>query len=261
MGAPTEHLSFNIRSKKGKRVPPLTHTASIQLTRIEEDWLLHLMSESEERIVDLNESLKRAVEQGLEPMVVIGMGVNANNGVSKTEANFDVYRLKLEESESVRRLVAGHLVKDKELEKNGFKLLNTPSGLWEFFELPSQSDLSQKDKQFLKQVYRVLEKQMYQAEFSVKDLETQLGVSHASLYRRVSKITGLSVSQMIRKVRIRRAKELLLSGHNSISEIAYSVGYSDPSYFSRTFKNATGLSPSKFRERLDCDVNSGGIKD
>jgi two-component system response regulator YesN len=62
--------------------------------------------------------------------------------------------------------------------------------------------------------------------------------------------TGETINEYLTKVRIEKAKELLSDPRNKFYEVCYTVGYSDPSYFSKLFKKYTGLTPSAFRDQL-----------
>ncbi|MBK9013648.1 MAG: helix-turn-helix transcriptional regulator [Saprospiraceae bacterium] len=75
-----------------------------------------------------------------------------------------------------------------------------------------------------------------------------LTMSRAQLHRKLTALTGMSATHFIRLVRLRRAKELLLTTNLSISEIAYEVGFRDPNYFSRTFTEEFGTPPSETRK-------------
>ncbi|MCD7849093.1 MAG: helix-turn-helix transcriptional regulator [Parabacteroides sp.] len=73
------------------------------------------------------------------------------------------------------------------------------------------------------------------------------------LYRKLKAVCGLSVSDVIRKVRVQKAISLLLTSENNVSEIAYKLGFSDPFYFSKVFKKETGMSPLQYKKmQKDC---------
>ncbi|MEN8118607.1 MAG: helix-turn-helix domain-containing protein, partial [Bacteroidota bacterium] len=81
--------------------------------------------------------------------------------------------------------------------------------------------------------------------FGVKDLAGEVGISRFQLYRKIQLITNKSVSQFIREVRVEKALELLNKGEQTVSEIAYQVGFSSPSYFNKCFKEKYGFSPGE----------------
>lgn len=104
---------------------------------------------------------------------------------------------------------------------------------------------SELDRQFMTKVMETLNDTLTDTEFSVGDLCSQLGMSRTSVYNKIRSITGLSVNEYIRVVRLNKAKELLSTGRYNVGEVAYMVGFSDPKYFSTCFKKQFGVSPSK----------------
>lgn len=76
------------------------------------------------------------------------------------------------------------------------------------------------------------------------ELSIELGLSESQLYRKLKATSGKSTALFIRSIKIQKGKELLQTTDKTISEIAYEVGFNDPSYFSRAFKEEFGLPPS-----------------
>lgn len=76
-----------------------------------------------------------------------------------------------------------------------------------------------------------------------------MAMSRASLYNKVKQITGLGVNEYINRLRIERSVYLLANTNLSISEISYEVGFSYPRYFSTSFKQMKGVTPSQFKEK------------
>ncbi|MFZ4863210.1 two-component regulator propeller domain-containing protein [Sphingobacterium sp. Mn56C] len=99
---------------------------------------------------------------------------------------------------------------------------------------------------FLKKVLAFIEDNLTESELNVVRLSNELGMSRPVLYRKVKQITGLSVIELINLVRMRNAVALLCDTNLFISEIAYQLGYSDPKYFSKTFKAFYGITPTQF---------------
>ena len=86
--------------------------------------------------------------------------------------------------------------------------------------------------------------------FSIEDLSKHLGVSRIQLYRKVKGITGKSPSNYVRLIRLLEARKRIFYSQDNISEIAYSVGFKDPAYFSRVFQQEFDVSPSKYRQQM-----------
>ncbi len=102
---------------------------------------------------------------------------------------------------------------------------------------------------FMLRVKEVLQDHIDDESFDVNRLAALFGISRTQLYRKVKALTGHSTSELIQKLRLNRAKELLLNTQLNISEIGYEVGFKDPAYFSRMFSREVGSTPSSFRER------------
>ncbi|NND06250.1 MAG: helix-turn-helix domain-containing protein [Saprospiraceae bacterium] len=101
--------------------------------------------------------------------------------------------------------------------------------------------------QFLDRIQEFVEKRL-KIEFSVEDLAAHMGMSRVQLYRKVKALSGKSVSMYIRFIRLYKARQMLKSTQLTVSEVAYAVGFSDPSYFSKAFKEAFLLSPREVHE-------------
>lgn len=107
----------------------------------------------------------------------------------------------------------------------------------------SESLLEDRDKQFLKQLQAIIQKNLSDSEFGVEDMGQQIGLSRVQLYRKVKAMTGSSVVDLLRKARLAKARRLLETRSMSVSEVAYEVGFSAPSYFTKCFKEEYGMLP------------------
>jgi AraC-like DNA-binding protein len=85
--------------------------------------------------------------------------------------------------------------------------------------------------------------------FGVEKLCREIGISERQLQRKLKAMTNKSPNQLISSVRLHRAKELLLEHPENIAEIAYQMGFSSPSYFSKCFKKEFGTSPSSLLQK------------
>ena len=109
----------------------------------------------------------------------------------------------------------------------------------------AESHLEDRDKQFLKHLHSIIQKNLSDSEFGVEDIGKQIGLSRVQLYRKVKAMTGSSVVDLLRKARLAKAKRLLESRSMSVSEVAYDVGFSAPSYFTKCFKEEYGMLPGE----------------
>lgn len=104
------------------------------------------------------------------------------------------------------------------------------------------------EQDFLRKLNELIEINIDKSLYTVEDLAKDLNISRIQLYRKVKAMLGISISDHINNIRLEKAKELLLNSNQNISEIAYSVGFSSPNYFSTSFKNKYGLSPKDFKK-------------
>ncbi|HMG92393.1 MAG TPA: response regulator, partial [Chryseolinea sp.] len=109
-------------------------------------------------------------------------------------------------------------------------------------------EVMSEDERFLVQVKEKILERLSDEQLSVESLAEDIGISRVHLYRKVSGLSGLSVNELIRKLRLRRAAQLLGQHWGPVSQVAYEVGYSNLSYFSKVFKEEFGMLPSKYSE-------------
>jgi AraC-like DNA-binding protein len=108
----------------------------------------------------------------------------------------------------------------------------------------SLSMTSQSQQEFLSQFIENIEDQLNSGSPSVEKLSKQMGVSRPQLYRKIKALSGSSPREFIEYLRLSNAPGLIKTGNGNISEVAYQLGFSHPSIFSRQFKKRFGMSPS-----------------
>ncbi|WP_438422295.1 ATP-binding protein [Aquimarina macrocephali] len=100
------------------------------------------------------------------------------------------------------------------------------------------------EAKFLQKTMAIIHKEMDNSNFGSGELAKKMYLSESQVYRKLKAITDKSTAVFIRSIRLQKAKELITTTDKTISEIAYEVGFNDPSWFSRAFKEEFGLSPS-----------------
>ncbi len=106
------------------------------------------------------------------------------------------------------------------------------------------------EQDFLKRLNELVDENLDDSSYTVEDLAKNLAISRVQLYRKVKAILGISVSDHINNIRLDKSKELLKKSDQTISEIAYAVGFSSPNYFSTSFKNKFGVSPKEYKIKV-----------
>jgi len=111
---------------------------------------------------------------------------------------------------------------------------------------PEEIATTSVDEQFLRKALAIIEQKMSDPDFSVQEFAREIALSRVQLHRKLRSLTGQSTSEFIRVVRLNRAAQMLKQNHESVTQIAYLVGFNSSSYFSRSFYKHFGVSPSEF---------------
>ena len=112
----------------------------------------------------------------------------------------------------------------------------------------TQRKNSKEDEEFIARLNMLINENMAGEELSIKFLTDKMAMSRASLYNKVKLLTGLGVNDYINKLRIEKSVYLLTNTNMNINEISYEVGFSYPRYFSTSFKQVKGMTPTRFKE-------------
>lgn len=110
---------------------------------------------------------------------------------------------------------------------------------------PREMAVTSADEAFLNRVAEVIDRNMEEETFGVPGLADAVGLSRSQLHRKLKALAGKSPSQVIKEMRLQRAKELLEKGAGNASEVAFMAGFNSLAYFSTCFKDAYGVSPSE----------------
>lgn len=133
------------------------------------------------------------------------------------------------------------------------KLLESRAKIREHYrgipELPDEeSGINRLDKKFLTKLTLLIEQNIGKEDLSVEDLGEKIGISRVHLYRKIKKLTDMSVSEFVIVVKLKKSLELLRNSGKTIAEIAYEVGFSSPSYFTRCFRDQFKMSPTEYMQ-------------
>ena len=107
--------------------------------------------------------------------------------------------------------------------------------------------LSEPDKGFLAKLRDAVMEQIEDSALSVEQLGEKLCLSRVQLYRKTKALTGYSPNEYIRNIRLKTARDLLSTTEKTVAEVAYSVGFTSPSYFAKCYKDYFGESPKAGR--------------
>ena len=107
-------------------------------------------------------------------------------------------------------------------------------------------EIDELDKKLLDEIKETIEENMVDSDFNVSILQEKMGMGNKQLYRKLKALTGQSPVEYIRDMRMQKAAKLLKAGKFSVSEVMYTVGFSNSSYFSKCFSKAFGMTPTEF---------------
>ena len=116
-------------------------------------------------------------------------------------------------------------------------------------EEAAEEQLGSRDQTFINRLRDSIRQNMGDSDFTVERLGEEVGLSRVQLYRKVKALTGQTPVDLLKKARLERARLLVEKTDKSISEIAYEVGFTAPSYFNKCFKDEFGVSPGALREQ------------
>lgn len=110
----------------------------------------------------------------------------------------------------------------------------------------SDLNITSLDEKFIQNAIRYVEENISRPDFSVEELSRELGISRAHIYKKIPSLTGKSPLEFIRTIRLQQAAQLLEKSQLTVAEIAYQVGFNNPKYFARCFKEEYQVLPSVY---------------
>ncbi len=125
------------------------------------------------------------------------------------------------------------------------------SGAQQQTELVEQLKVKGNDEQLMERIMKVVNKNLSNSDFNVDMLTQEAGISRAQLHRKMKEMTGISTSEFIRNLRLEQAARLLKEQKINITQVAYTVGFSNLAHFSTVFRKHFGMSPTEYVERQE----------
>ena len=179
------------------------------------------------------------------PVILLTARALNRHQVEGYESGADAYLTKPFSPEVLLARV-GNLLKSREKLKELFNSAEPKSDDKEKMvseERNAELFVNVRDRQFVERLQQIIQEKMTDSNLSVEDVGAEIGLSRVQLYRKVKALTGSTPVDLIRKARLARAKELLQTTGMTVSEVAYDVGFSAPSYFTKCFKDEYGMLP------------------
>ena len=188
--------------------------------------------------IELCRRLKTDVNTSHIPVIMLTAKAGTENKIEGLETGADDYLTKPFDAGEL-------LVRTKNLIEQREKLRKLFSSS-EIKIDPKKITSSSLDQKFLEQVLELLEDNYSDSKFGVPAMQSSLGMSKAQLHRKLKALTNEAPGELLRNFRLKRAAQLLSQKADSVTQIAYQVGFNNLSYFAKCFKELYGVSPSSY---------------
>ncbi|WP_194768095.1 two-component regulator propeller domain-containing protein [Tamlana sp. I1] len=176
------------------------------------------------------------------PLLMLTAKASIENRIEGIETGADAYMVKPFDLKLLK-IRLSQLIKSRQLIFD--KYFRAISGAEE------NQNASSIDKEFIQKLLGYINNNISDTNLSVEVLADQLNLSRSQLYRKIKALTGQTVNEFIRKIRLERAKQILENGSTTVSEACYKVGFASPSYFAKCFKAHFGLLPTEIETKKD----------
>ena len=187
--------------------------------------------------IEFCNKLKSSQETSHIPVVMLTAKISQEKEIEGLKTGADAYIRKPFDLELLELKISNILKHREELRKRFNREITLQ---------PNEVTVTSSDEIFLQNAIEIVEKHMMNSEFSVEMLVKEMNMSRSNLYLKTKELTGLSSSEFIRNIRLKRAVQLFESSDLSVKEIMYRTGFNTASYFSKCFKKQFGVIPSKY---------------
>ena len=192
--------------------------------------------------LELCRSIRKDIELSHIPIIIVSARVSVESKIQAMEAGADLY---VEKPFDLEYLKSGikNILEKRELMKNAFNNGLTKTDI-NIFGLPKR------DEEFLKKFDSLVQDNISNSDLSNEFLAEEMNMSLSTMMRKIKKLLNTSPNNYIRTTRMSIAARMLLDSHgNNITEICYSVGFSNVSYFAKCFKEQYGMTPTEWVAR------------
>ncbi|MBK7377950.1 MAG: response regulator [Ignavibacteriales bacterium] len=189
--------------------------------------------------IELSRRLKNDEKTSHIPIILLTAKSGQESKIEGLETGADDYLTKPFATKELQIRIKNLInIRRKLQEKYGSKDFVTP-------KRGEEKKLSNLEEKFMNKVIEVIEHHLSEEDFSIEQFGKEVGMSRVQLHRKLKALSGKSASNYLRSVRLNKAKQMIEEEKGNISEIAYSVGFSSPQYFTRCFKEEFGYPPSE----------------
>lgn len=175
------------------------------------------------------------------PIILLTAKSSEENKYSGIEAGADDYILKPFNIDMLKLKIAKIIEKQKNSHSNFKKKIEIT---------PSEIEIKTMDEKFVEKAVAIVEENIGNSEFLVEDLCKEMAMSRVYFYKKILALTDKSPSEFIRFIRLKRAADLLSKSQMFVNEIAFQVGFNDPKYFRKYFKEEFGITPNEYKKNV-----------
>lgn len=188
--------------------------------------------------IELCKRLKTSIETSHIPIIMLTARAGTENKIEGLETGADDYLTKPFDSIELEVRVRNLIDQRRRLREHYRESAHTI--------FPEKITTTSLDRKFLQQVLNLLEKEYPNANFGVPQMQQSLAMSKTQLHRKLKALTNESPGELLRNFRLKRAAQLLAQKADTVTQIAYQVGFNNLSYFAKCFKALYGISPSSY---------------
>jgi len=185
--------------------------------------------------LEMCKKIKSNIKTSHIPLLMLSAKALVKDRLEGIDSGADLYLSKPFEMEILKSSLA-QLINSRQIIFNKF---------YEGISNKVQQKTTTIDNDFMQKTLNYIHENISEPELSVESLASVVYLSRSQLYRKIKTLTGVSVNEFIRNVRLEKAKQLIELGNDNINEISYKVGFSTPSYFTKCFKSKFGHLPTE----------------
>ncbi|WP_170827357.1 hybrid sensor histidine kinase/response regulator transcription factor [Arcticibacter eurypsychrophilus] len=197
--------------------------------------------------VELCQKLKESATLNHVPVILLTSSSSADVKLKGIEGGADDYITKPFDNDLFMARVANILKSRTTLQKYFFNAITHKS---------EDLNISAEYKDFLEKCIEITEASIDDPDFTIKTIADKLGMSHSTLYKKVKSMSGRSVNEFIRFIRLRKAAELFVTTDFNVGEIAFRTGFNDVKYFREQFNKLFNMNPSEYIRKYRKNFNN-----
>lgn len=221
---------------------------------IQPDLIISDVMMPEKDGIEMTKDIRESVEASHIPIILLTAKSTIESKLQGLEYGADAYVTKPFSTSYLRARVANLLYIRQKLYRALVRVSDTEDNqLQEGVDVVQEekAQMTQRDRAFMEKLSKLVEVNLDNGELSIDDLAKEFPMSRSTFGNKVKALTGMATVKFILEVRLQKAVGLIREGELSFAQISYMVGFNDPHYFSKSFKQRFGISPTEYRQRLD----------